>query len=88
MRVEQAFIHVDVDNLRAIFDLIARDLDRGFIIAREDQLLEPGAAGNIGALADIDEAGGIWVMISFLAQAAMTKGSRPARRVTMGAVTE
>jgi hypothetical protein len=33
MRVEQPFIHVNVDNLRAIFNLIARDLDSGFIVA-------------------------------------------------------
>ena len=34
MRVEQAFIHIDVDNLRAVFHLIARDLNRSFVIAR------------------------------------------------------
>jgi hypothetical protein len=33
MRVEQTFIHIDVDNLRAILDLVARDFDGGFIIA-------------------------------------------------------
>lgn len=39
MRIEQAFIHVDVDNLRTIFDLVARDLDSGFIVAGKDQFL-------------------------------------------------
>ena len=57
MRVQQAFIHVNVDNLRAIFDLVACHLNRGFIIACEDQLFELGTACDIGALADIDEAG-------------------------------
>ena len=55
--IEQAFVHVDVDNLRAVFDLLARDLDRGFIIAGQDQLLELGAAGDVGAFADVDERG-------------------------------
>ena len=58
MRVKQAFIHVDVDNLRAIFDLIACNFDGGFIVASEDELFELGAAGHIGALTNIDEAGG------------------------------
>jgi len=57
-RIEQPFVHVDVDHLRAVFDLLARDFDRGGVIARHDQLLERGRAGDVGALADIDEAGG------------------------------
>ena len=56
-RVEQPLVHVDVDDLRAVLDLLARDFDRPGIVAREDQLLERGAAGDVGALADIDEAG-------------------------------
>ena len=31
--IEQAFVHVDVDDLRAIGDLIARHIERGGIIA-------------------------------------------------------
>ncbi len=57
MRVQQTFIHVNIDYLRTIFDLVARHFDRSFIIACEDQLFELGTASNIGALADIDEAG-------------------------------
>ena len=38
--VEQALVHVDVDDLGAVLDLLARDLDRGGIIAGHDQLLE------------------------------------------------
>jgi hypothetical protein len=55
--VEQPLVHVDVDDLRAVLDLLARDFDCLGVVAREDQLLERGAAGNVGALADIDEAG-------------------------------
>ena len=58
MRVEQAFIHVDIDDLRAIFDLVARNFDSGFIVAGQDQLLELCRTGNVGALADIDETRG------------------------------
>ena len=58
MRVEQTFIHIDVDNLRAIFDLVARDFDSGFIIAGQNELLELGAAGDVCTFTDVDEAGG------------------------------
>ncbi len=58
-RVEQALVHVDVDHLRAVFDLLARDFDRGRVVAVHDQLLEPGGAGHVGPLADIDEVGDI-----------------------------
>ena len=55
MRVEQAFIHVDVDNLRAVFDLLPRDFNRFGIIVRHDQFLKRGRASDVGAFADIDE---------------------------------
>ena len=57
--IEQALVHVDVDDLRAALDLLARDLDRGRVVALEDQLLEPGRARDVGALADIDEGGAL-----------------------------
>ena len=53
--VQQAFVHVDVDDLRAVLDLIARDLKRGGVIAVLDQLAEAGRAGDVGAFADVDE---------------------------------
>jgi hypothetical protein len=56
--VEQPFVHVDVDDLRAILDLVAGDLDRSGIVARHDQLLELGRAGDIGPLADIHKGRG------------------------------
>ena len=53
--VEQALVHVDVDDLRAVLDLVARDRERGRIVAGGDQLAEARRAGDVGALADIDE---------------------------------
>ena len=53
--IEQALVHVHVDDLRAVLDLLARDRKRGGVIVRLDQLAELGRAGDIGALADIDE---------------------------------
>ena len=53
--IQQAFVHVDVDDLRAVLDLVARDLQRRGVIARGDQLAEFRRAGDVGALADIDE---------------------------------
>ncbi len=55
LRIQQALVHVDVDDLRAIGDLVARDLERGRIVAGLDQLAEFRRAGDIGALADVHE---------------------------------
>ncbi len=53
--IEQAFVHIDVDDLGAVFDLLTRN-GQGFVVAVFlDQLLELGRAGDIGALADVDE---------------------------------
>ena len=58
MRVKQAFIHVDVDNLRAVFNLLPRDLDGAGIVIGHDQLLERSRASDVGTLTDVDEIGG------------------------------
>ena len=55
LRVEHRLVHVDVDHLRAAGDLLARDLDRAGEVAREYQLGESARAGDVGALADVDE---------------------------------
>ncbi len=54
-RFEKALVHVDVDHLRAVLDLVARDGERRRVVAGRDQLAEFGRAGDVGALADIDE---------------------------------
>jgi hypothetical protein len=54
--IEQRLVHVHVDDLRAVLYLIARDHDRGVIIAGENQLLEAGRAGDVATLADVYEA--------------------------------
>ena len=54
-RIEQAFVHVHVDDLGAVLDLIARDVERARVVARSDELAEPRRAGDVGALADIHE---------------------------------
>ncbi len=55
LRVEHRLVHVDVDDLRAAGDLLARDLHRAGVVAGEDQLGERARAGDVGALADVDE---------------------------------
>ena len=55
LAVEQALVHVDVDDVGAVLHLLARHGQRGVVIARLDQLAEFGRAGDVGALADIDE---------------------------------
>ena len=54
-RVDQALVHVDVDDLGAVLDLVARDVERRGVVAGGDQLAEARRAGDVGALADVDE---------------------------------
>ena len=42
-------------HLRAVLDLLARDDDRFVVAVFQDQLLELRRAGDVGALADVDE---------------------------------
>ena len=55
LRVDQALVHVDVDDLRAVLDLLARHRQRRWIVAAGDQLAKSRRARNVGALADVDE---------------------------------
>ena len=61
--VEQALVHVDVDDLRAVLHLAARDGQRRRVVARLDQLAEFGRAGDVGPLADVDEGGCALVVV-------------------------
>ncbi len=54
-RVQHALVHVDVDHLGAARNLLAGDVKRGAVVAGLDQLAELGGAGDVGALADVDE---------------------------------
>jgi hypothetical protein len=55
LRIEHALVHVHVDYLRTVGHLLARDVDGGGIVVGFDQLTEFRGAGDIGALAHIDE---------------------------------
>ncbi len=55
LAVDQTFVHVDVDDLCAVFHLITRHIQRCRIITSLNELTETGRASDIGALADIDE---------------------------------
>ena len=55
LRVEHRLVHVDVDDLRAVLDLLARHRQRAGVVAGEDQAGEGLRAGDVGALADVDE---------------------------------
>ena len=56
--VEHGLVHVDVDDLGAGFDLLARHGHRGLEFAAQDEAGEGLGTGDIGALADIDEQAG------------------------------
>ncbi len=55
LRVEQTFVHVDVDHLRAAGNLLPRNIDRRLVIALSDESGEAGRSGDVGALADVHE---------------------------------
>ena len=50
-------VHVDVDDLRAVLDLLTGDVQRLVELAFLDQAQEAGGSGDVGALADVDEQG-------------------------------
>jgi len=54
--VEQPLVHVDVEDVRAALDLIARDLERDLELLVLDQAPEAPRARDVGALADHHEA--------------------------------
>ena len=54
-RIDEPLVHVDVEDLRAVRDLVARDRERAGIVAGRDELSKPRRAGHVGSLADVDE---------------------------------
>ena len=52
-RVEHAFVHVHVDDLRAVLDLIACNRHCAVVVVAQNQLGEARRPGHIGALAYI-----------------------------------
>ena len=55
--VEEALVHVHVDDLGATLNLLERYLDRRFVVILLDQAREATRAGNIGPLAHVGEEG-------------------------------
>ncbi len=54
-RVEHALVHVDVDDLRAARNLLARDVERAVVVLGLDQAPELRRARDVGALAHVHE---------------------------------
>ncbi len=55
LAVQHSLVHVDVNDLRAVFDLLAGHGQCGLEVAVEDHAGEGLGARNVGALADVDE---------------------------------
>lgn len=55
LRIEHPFVHVDVDHLGAGFDLLQGDFQGFGVVVFTDQAGEFGRAGDVGALADVNE---------------------------------
>jgi hypothetical protein len=55
LRVEHCLVHVHIDHLRTVFDLLPSDRERTRVVATEDQSGKGLRAGDIGSLADVHE---------------------------------
>ena len=53
--VEHRLIHIDVDDLRAVFNLLAGHFEGGVVIAFQHQSLKLGRAGNVSTFAHINK---------------------------------
>jgi hypothetical protein len=55
LAVEHRLVHVDVDDLGAVLDLLARDCESGLELAGQDHAREGLRSGDVGAFADVHE---------------------------------
>ena len=55
--VEHTLVHVDVEDLGSVLDLLAGDGDGVLVTLAADETPEAGGAGDVGALSDVDEVG-------------------------------
>jgi hypothetical protein len=55
LRIQHRLVHIDVDHLGAVFDLLPCDRQRLVELVVQDHAGEGLGAGDVGALADIDE---------------------------------
>src|SRR5699024_4409699 len=55
--VDHALVHVDVDHLGAVLDLLSSHRERGVVVVGLDEVAESCRPGDVGALADVDEKG-------------------------------
>ena len=55
LRIEHGLVHVDVDDLRAVLHLLARHRQCLVVLLVQDQARKGLGAGDVGALADVDE---------------------------------
>ena len=55
--VEHGLVHVDVDDLRAVFHLLAGHGQGFFVLAVQNHPRKRLGAGDVGALAHVDEQG-------------------------------
>ena len=70
-RIEHRLVHVDVDDLRAVFDLLACDGERFVELVVEDHARERLRSRHVGPFADVDEERTVVTL----------NGSRPERRM-------
>jgi len=55
----QRLVDVDIEDVRPVLDLLARDSERGVPVAALDGLGEFWRAGDVGAFTDDQKAGGV-----------------------------
>ncbi len=84
--LEHPLVHVDVDHLGAVLDLLERYLQGGGVVLFLDQSLEASRACDVGTLTDVDEQR-IVLDVERL-QARQTAGSAAVRNLARGQVLD
>ena len=57
LAVEHGFVHVDINDLGAVGDLLPRHFDGAGVVVVEDQPGKGARAGDVGSFADVDKQG-------------------------------
>ena len=57
LRLQHGVVHIDVDDLRAVFHLDAANVEGGLVFTFGDQIFELGRARHVAAFAHVDEPG-------------------------------
>ena len=68
LTVDEAVIHVDINDVGAVLHLLEGDRQRLLVVAVDDGLLEDGGASHVAALTKVDERLAVVLLVRFVVQ--------------------